>query len=308
MYRLRDEGVLQEIESGNDFGYVLENSTNFVYTDYKVLQSQTSGIFVKCMKMIYNGKIELFYLTEEYRPMSSLFSGMKADTLLAITENLFANVIEVRNNGFLSCQNIDLSWDKIYVDEGTLKVRLIYLPLNIKVFDSYATFENELRSGLVKLINKIITTSNSRLDQFVKDLCNSSLTMEEIYNKSREAGTKSIQNPEPEAPPNIGDSNQTSSSLRMVALNAPTQFEINIDRDETIIGKKADLVDEVVPYNQMISRKHCKVMRNNGVYYIVDLGSVNGTYVNNVKLLPNQSHQMNKGDIIQLADSRFQIE
>lgn len=305
MYTLRD--VLQEIKCGNDFGYVLENSTNFVYTDYKVLQSQTSGIFVKCMKMIYNGKVELFYLTEEFRPVSSLFSGMMADTMLTIAKNLLANVIEVRNNGFLSCQNIDLSWDKIYVDESTWKVRLIYLPLNIKLFESYSTFENELRSGLIKLINKVITTSSAKLDQFVKDLCNSSLTIEDVYNKSKEAETESILKPEPDVVKNTGNSNQIGSNLRMVALNAPTPYEMNIDRDEIVIGKKVDFVDEVVSFNKMISRRHCKVIRNNGLYYIMDVGSVNGTFVNNVKLLPNQLYQINKGDLIQLADSRFQI-
>lgn len=307
MNKLRNEGVLQEIESGNDFGYVLDESANFVYTDYKVLQSQTSGIFVKCMKMLYNGRVELFYLTEEYRPLSSLLSGLRADTLVTIAENLFANVIDVRNNGFLSCQNIDLSWDKIYVDESTLNVKLIYLPLNIKVFDSYSTFENELRSGLVKLINEVITTSNSRLDQLVKDLCNSSLTIEEVYNKSREAATKTILSPEPVAAQNAGIVNQIGDNLRMVALNAPTHFEINIGKDELVIGKKSDLVDEVVPFNKMISRKHCKVIRSNGMYFIMDVGSANGTYVNNVKLLPNQLHQIYKGDMICLADSRFQI-
>ena len=84
----------------------------------------------------------------------------------------------------------------------------------------------------------------------------------------------------------------------MVALNAPTRFEIKIDRDEIVIGKKKELVDEVVPFNKMISRKHCKVIRNNGIFYIMDVGSLNGTYVNELKLLPNQAHQINKGDIV----------
>lgn len=122
MYTLKDNGVISEITCGNNFEYILKDNAHFVNTDYKVLQSQNNGIFVKCMKMTRNGLIDLYYVTDEYRPMSSMFAGISADTLINVVVNLFASVIEVRNNGFLTCQSIDLSWDKIYVEQNTLKV------------------------------------------------------------------------------------------------------------------------------------------------------------------------------------------
>lgn len=298
MYTLKDNGILRVIESGNNLGYVLEDNSCFVNIDYKVLQSQTSGIFVPCMKMLYNGKMELYYVTDDYRPMSSMFTGIMADTLITMVVNLFANIIEVRNNGFLVCQNIDLSWDRIFVDASTLKVKLIYLPINEKTFDSCAEFESELRSNLVKLINKVLTTSNDRIDQLVMDLCNGCLTLEDVYNKSRGTGTKSITKQK---------RNNVSDCIRIVAMNAPKHFEILVDREELIIGKKADIVDVVIPFNKMISRKHCKITRQNGVYYITDEGSLNGTYINRTRIVPNQQFQIKRGDIIRLADSDFRI-
>ena len=109
-----------------------------------------------------------------------------------VVVNLFSSVIEVRNNGFLACQCIDLSWDKIFVEQNTLKVKLIYLPLSVRAFDSYVEFESELRTSIVKLVNKVITTSNTRLDQLVMDLCNGSLSLEDVYTKPRGAGTAPI--------------------------------------------------------------------------------------------------------------------
>lgn len=167
MYTLKDKGVISEITCGNNFEYILKDNTIFVNTDYKVLQSQNNGIFVKCMKMTRNGLIDLYYVTDEYRPMASMFVGINADTLVNVVVNLFSSVIEVRNNGFLACQCIDLSWDKIFVEQNTLKVKLIYLPLSVRAFDSYVEFESELRTSIVKLVNKVITTSNTRLDQLV---------------------------------------------------------------------------------------------------------------------------------------------
>lgn len=92
-----------------------------------------------------------------------------------------------------------------------------------------------------------------------------------------------------------------------MAMNAPGHFEILIDKGDMLLGKKRELVDAVIPFNKMISRKHCRISKSNGKFYISDEGSANGTYVNRVRLSPGQRQQIKKGDIIRLADSDFQI-
>lgn len=304
MYTLKDNGVITEVVCGNNFEYILENNTHFVNTDYKILQSQTNGIFVQCMKMTRNGKIDLYYVTDDYRPMSSMFVGITPDTLIAVVINLFASVIEVRNNGFLACQSIDLSWDKIFVEHNTLKVRLVYLPLSVKVFDSYAEFESELRSSIVKLINKVLVDTNERLKQFVLDLCNGSLSLEDVYNRSRSGGAKPIPKRDDVVKPMPQN---TLAAIKLVAMNAPSYFEIVIDSDDVLIGKKQEMVDKTITFNRMISRKHCRITASKGMYYINDESSANGTYVNGSRLAHGQRCQINRGDIIRLADSDFQI-
>lgn len=302
MYMLKDNGVINELECGNNFEYLLDSSTHFVNTDYKVLQSQTNGVFIRCMKLLHNGRTALYYVTDEYRPLSSMLANITPEFLLAAVINLFADVIEVRNNGFLACESIELSWDKVFVEQNTLKVKLVYLPINVKAFDSYAEFESELRSGVVKLVNKVITASGDRLDQFVSDLSNGSLSLEDVYNRNRSRGSGT--------PPIVHGSVHSEPAddrLRMVAMNAQGHFEIIFDRDETLIGKKRELVDEVISFNNMISRKHCRVSRINGSFYISDEESANGTYVNRVRLEKGQRQQIKRGDIVRLANSDFQI-
>ena len=303
MYMLKDRGIISEVKCGSNFEYVLGNSAHFVKTDYKVLQSQTNGIFVQCMKMLRNGQPDLYYLTNDYRPISSMFASITPDMMILVVINLFADVIEVRNNGFLDCRNIDLSWDKVFVEPNTLKVKLVYIPVSERAFDSYAEYESELRSSIVKLIDLVVSAPSERLNQFVHDLRNGSLSLEDVYNKSKSTGMPPIIKssttdvmPRPEA-----------GSIRIVAMNAPEHFEILIDRDEMLLGKKQELVDAVIPFNKMISRKHCRISRNNGEFYISDEGSANGTYVNRTRLSPGQRQQIKKGDIIRLADSDFQI-
>ncbi len=311
MYSLTDNGVIKEIICGNNFEYVLEDSNHFVNTDYKVLQSQTNGFFVPCMKMTRNGKIDLYYVTDEYRPMSALFPNITAETLIAVVVNLFASVIEVRNNGFLACQSIDLSWDKIFVENNTFKVKLVYLPLSVKVFDTSAEFENELRSSIVKLINKVVMNPTDKLQQFVEDLCNGSLSIEDVYNKSRGVEITPTDRREQVKPvDNIlqqQPQGQSTNVLKLVAMNAPGYFEIILDKEHSYLGKKPELVDKVISFNNMISRKHCSVTNVNGTFYITDEGSANGTYVNNMPVAQGQKCPIKKGDIVRLANSDFQV-
>lgn len=304
MYTLKDSGIINEVVCGNNFEYVLKDNSHFVNTDYKVLQNQTNGIFIRCMKMTRNGKTDLYYVTNDYRPISSMFAGITSDTLIAVMVNLFASVIEVRNNGFLACQCIDLSWDKIFVEQSTLKVKLVYLPLSIKAFDSYADFESELRASIVKLTNKVVVETNDRLNQFVQDLCDGSLSIEDVYNRSRNAGTPPIQKKEGNKTSTLNDVNRM---IKLVAMNAPGYFEMLINSADILIGKKQEIVDKVIPFNKMISRKHCRITYVNGAYFIADEGSVNGTFVNGERVIPGQRCQINRGDIIRLADSDFQI-
>lgn len=305
MYTLKDNGVISEIQCGNNFEYILGDNSYFVNTDYKVLQSQNDGIFVRCMRMTRNGQMSLYYAIDEYRPMSSMFMGISADKLINVVINLFASVIEVRNNGFLACQCIDLSWDKIFVDQNTLKVKLVYLPLSIKTFDSYAEFESELRTGIVQLINKIFMDTNERLNQFVLDLCNGSLSLEDVYNKSRNMGGPPIIKQETSAP--VTQTPIQSDRIKLVTMNTSVHLELEIDADNVLIGKKQELVDKVISFNKMISRKHCRISCINGLYYVNDEESANGTYVNGLRLNPGQKCQINRGDVIRLADTDFQV-
>lgn len=303
MNTLIENNYIKEMECGSNFSYILSDNGTFLSTEYKVLQSQANSCFVKCMKMLYNGKVQLYYITNKYKPLSSLLPTLDAESFMVICANLFSDIIDVKNNGFLSCQNIDISFERIYVDTATYKVSLIYLPVSQRLFDDALTFENELRTSLIKLIQGISTLSTPRTIQFATNLSNGTLSLESIYT-SIKSGKAPI--PGPHSEPR-GDTPVSQGQMKLVAMNAPTRVEIVITKNEFTIGKKAEIVDGVISFNKMISRSHCKITRNGSRYMITDLQSANGTYVNHTRLQPNQPHPINGGDVIRLANSDFQV-
>lgn len=309
MYTLIENGVISEVICGDNFEYVLNNSSDFVATDFKVLQSQNSGIFVKFMKMTRNGKISLFYETSEYRSLASMIPELSADAFVDIIINLFASVIEVRNNGFLACQSIVLLWNKIFVERTTNQVKLVYLPVNTKAFGSYEEFEAELVHSVINLIEQSVQDKNGRIIQFLNDLQNPAIPFEEVYTRYKDQKTPFMNinySPKPVTSAPTAPVSQ-SGGIKFVALNAPSYFEIVIDGDDIVIGKNPEMADKIIPYSNKISRKHCRVRRGNGYYYIKDEDSANGTFVNEKRLGPGDKVQIRHGDIVRLADSEFHI-
>lgn len=298
MYAFENKNILHEISCGNNFAYILNDNVNFVSIDYKVLQSQTMGIFIRCLKMHYNGKVQLYYMTDGYRAMSEMMTEMTPDFLVNVAVNLLGNLIEVESNGFLCIRNIELSWTKIFVDPVTLNVKFVYLPIDIKLFDSDMEFENRLRSNIVQFIQKYFLVKNERMKRFLSDISNRGMSIRQVYSKYtaiKEKKQEDLCRKEKDRP------------LQMRALNAPEPFEILLKADSILLGSRREFADVEIAFNKRISRKHCRVIHNSKGYFIVDEESKNGTFINNKRLVPHQPEALQRGAIVRLADSVFQI-
>ena len=291
------------MECGANFACILEDNASFLPTEYKVLQSQKDGCFVRCMRMLYNGKTELYYFTGEWKPFASLLSTLDSERFLTILCNLLGAIISVQSNGFLTCRNIDASFERIYIDTNTYKVRLVYFPMKEHLFNDDAEFENEIRTSLVKLISGLSALSTPKMMQVSADLQNGSLNVESLYAKLSGKGISEQNGIKRAARDN--DAANPSGGLRFIAMNAPTRFELVVNKNVFMIGKK-DTNDGVIAFNKMISRVHCKITGSRGQYWITDLQSSNGTYINHARLQPNQPYALKNGDIVRLANSDFQ--
>lgn len=82
---------------------------------------------------------------------------------------------------------------------------------------------------------------------------------------------------------------------------------ININKPEFIIGKERRRVDYCISDNNSVSRTHAKIRVRSGKCYITDLGSTNCTFVNGVKLSPNQEVALVPGDKIKISDVEFEF-
>ena len=80
---------------------------------------------------------------------------------------------------------------------------------------------------------------------------------------------------------------------------------IIIDKDCTRIGQ-GDEADAVIG-KDTISHFHAVINRENQEFYLEDLNSTNGTFVNNEVLAYKQKKQLKSNDIIRFADVKYRF-
>lgn len=108
------------------------------------------------------------------------------------------------------------------------------------------------------------------------------------------------------------DDEDTTALIRDVV---PTRFHVTLvneanpeDKHEIelsnsiIIGRKP-VCDIVLENDKSVSGKHCRVFINEGLVFIEDMGSTNGTSVNDTKI--SEATEIRTGDVIAMGRKRF---
>lgn len=79
---------------------------------------------------------------------------------------------------------------------------------------------------------------------------------------------------------------------------------IPIQRDVTLVGRQKDQCDLVIDRSS-ISKMHCLIVRTDGLLFIRDLGSTNGTKVNGQRVVRGA---LLPGDELAFASEKFRVE
>ncbi len=92
--------------------------------------------------------------------------------------------------------------------------------------------------------------------------------------------------------------NNTGASLIIRHGSAPQQ-EYEISGETTVLGREA--INEVVLYDPEVSRRHAQIIFQGGRYVIEDLGSTNGTFVNEHRI--SVATPLRNGDLIEVGEA-----
>lgn len=85
------------------------------------------------------------------------------------------------------------------------------------------------------------------------------------------------------------------------------KYEFFINKEKFVIGKAKELVDGFISFDKSVSDTHCAIEWNKKKFFIKDLDSEYGTYVNGVRVIPGQLFPLNNGDKVQICKYVFTV-
>ena len=93
--------------------------------------------------------------------------------------------------------------------------------------------------------------------------------------------------------------------LHLTRYNDLVQAVLPLTLQEIVIGTSQNNVNYLVTGNNRVSRRHAMVTYEQGLYYLTDLRSTNGTFLNGRRIPPDKYVRLNPGDKITVGSSNL---
>lgn len=106
----------------------------------------------------------------------------------------------------------------------------------------------------------------------------------------------------------------TMTARLVVIRGQKLDHEFPLYNGRNLIGRSDELPVDIdltqleSPVQVWSSRKHAVIHFERGTVCIEDLNSLNGTFINRVRLHPGRRYQLKAGDVIQIGTVQFRLE
>lgn len=306
MQELLGDNTIREVNGKYTLAYIFEDKNLFDYTEYQVMKNQPAGKFLPCRLAKYNGRHKLVYFVEGLMPMNVFLQKSDGRTAVDAVCRVLQTYMDVGSTGFLDIDDIDCRVEHIYIDPQTNHIFLMYLPI-CRLSNSASAYkaETELRNNLSSALREGANRTSWEYRQLMSLLGDSmivSLEMleEKIHKELRQGYGESSEMLHTEKPDVLPD--------QIMIRSTDGRFSFVINKNSYILGKKPEIVDGLIMGVPTISRKHCKITKYQGHFYVEDLKSLNNTWVNNKKLVPGEKVEIKITDRLRLSDLMFVVQ
>lgn len=258
-----------------------------------------------------NGQQRLVYPTDDLSSYEVLYSRMTDAGATRILKDLAKLLDDIEETAFLNGRYIELGTKYVYVNQEDESTKFVLVPaeradrrlddIRIKVF--------------VNIILSKCNHSNVLVQEFVKALPGiedkesqefMNISAEDVLNTIRKVFNANIDNADVQETQSQVARQQIVEEVELRYRGPQGAFAFFDRKEEFLIGKDAGC-DGVISVNPAVSRKHLRIIKTSNECYVEDMGSKNGTMLNNMLLTPGQRLPLRNGDRLLVADMHFDV-
>lgn len=268
----------------------LINSENLLNKDaLRILRVEKAEDLIPCKWIRFNEKIKLVYFEEGYSTLSTVLRNMTLDQLCEIGISLLKLIIRLENCDELTPENLTLDTESMYIGEDD-HVRCIYVPVELP---DESLFNPIYKKRIYAILEEMCETVKEGADIWRRI----------EYERANDPGNWSsllgiLDDPYAE----------TNNLIYLKGINTPGELVFQVGQEDFVIGSDKNQVDGFIDAETLVSPVHARIIWDENGFYVMDMDSVNGTYVNDQRIDPMTKVKIGFGGILRFADYTFSVE
>ena len=271
-----------------DFFLNAEEQLDRAAYDFLREHGEEYGLF-PCAGVHYNNRIKLACFTGECQPLSELLPSLTLDEICDISKAILRRIKALELCDSISLENAIWDQDSIYLD-GKRHVYLICLP---------AVIPEETRNSQIyaKRVYALLQESISQKEGGDM-VCRQILHQQEKNFENWDSLENVLDRRTPEE----------DESLVLKSINTPEMLTFRVRHEVFRIGTDPAEVDGLLRELESISPVHAEIGWNEISFYVRDLDSESGTFVNNQRIRPGMEVPIGEGTVLRFGEYTFNVE
>ncbi|MGI6051634.1 MAG: FHA domain-containing protein [Bilifractor sp.] len=239
----------------------------------------------------FNDRVKMEFFTDGLVPLSERQKSLSLDQACGICKQILARVIKISEVKSVSLENVIWDAESIFTDSSD-HVFLICLPAIVPL--------ESIQSAIyAKRVYSLIE------DMLAEREDGGFVCRQVGYQQSKNFGDwKGLM-----STLNLRETEEDENAeIVLRSINTPSPCEFIIRQRRFRIGSDPGEVEGPITEVDTIDPVHAEIGWNGINYYVVDLGSEHGTYVNDRRIAPHMEIPIGQGTVLRFADYTFNVE
>lgn len=292
-------------ENEKQLSFLFQEKDSYFEMGYLILKQAKLAGMLPYKRIQQNGKEKLCFQISKVEKLSDILSGLSEDEVIDVLYAVVFMTQRVEENGFMKKECIWCRYEQIYMDRESHSPMFAVLPITQEFrYADGSDWMKGFEDCLCRIAEYLSMKKQQRVQQLIKLYKAGQMKVEAFLEEINQLGNGMSGLLVDKAEE---DTSVKTSKLELVYAGREGTFQFCMEKEEFSIGRGSES-DGVLQVSMKVSRKHCVITRINGNYFVQDLDSTNGTYVNSIQIPPFELMELEQNDVLCVGDVELRVQ
>lgn len=292
-------------ENEKQLSFLFQENDSYFEMGYLILNQAKLAGMLPYMRTQQNGKEKLCFETGGTERLADVLPRLHEDEIIDLLYAVVFMTQRVEENGFMKKECIWCRYEQIYFDPESRMPLFAVLPITQEFRYADGTdWMDGYEVCLCRMAEYLPEQKKRRIQQLTALYKAKQIGTGELLEEMNRLGNgmsgllvdrmEEIPEEKPE-------------KLELIYVGKEGTFRFLVEDEDFIIGRGSDS-NGILQVSGKVSRRHCLITKLNRSYFVQDLDSSNGTYVNDTRIPSYELMELEQNDVLCVGDVEFRVQ